>query len=44
MQSGVLNTIYYSNNLETAKEIVWVFPGIGYTAFVPMAREIVMDK
>jgi hypothetical protein len=39
----VLNTINYNNNLETVKEIVWVYPET-HTAFVPMAKEIMMDK
>jgi len=40
----VLNTINYNNNLETVKEIVWVYPETHYAAFVLMAKEIMMDK
>jgi hypothetical protein len=43
VQSVVLNAVYFSNDLETVKEIVWVFPETHCTAFVPMAREIMMD-
>jgi hypothetical protein len=43
VQLIVLNTVYYSNNLETIEEIVWVFPETDHTACVAMARQIVMD-